>query len=312
MLTDEEKRTVIRTLLRYNKNIDDVICTCPFVGHYKRNVAAKSWEKSGIEGPLYVCHTTTDDYILIITNQSNHLDFNSILLPSYMYSTQPNYIFWKCKDNQTWGVWFYEDKNRESCWQDICRIMQRRGMTLNEEKSALNPPPEAPPSSSPSANPAVSNSDGGQAILTFLKKKPAENFVSANINSSSASSFQQQPQRQQPQQQPQQLQTALTQPQTQTKGTNITKQFSEYFNMNKPQQQTNGAPLPTASQPLVSSNMSVTPSENNDDGNDQNSKQQEASSRPFSSLVAEELMGMPEFQRLVDQAIGRVIARGGR
>lgn len=295
--------------------------------------------RSGIEGPLYICHTSDNDYLLIITNQSNHLDFTAPLLPTSMYSTQSNYIFWKCADNQTWAVWFFEDEKRLACWYKVTEIMTSLGMTLSPNGIALHPSAQPKPTQ---ASPAPNSSNGGAILLNILKKpKTAE----AEKSSVATPAEYVDPLMTTPAAQSNSLLATLhrkvpsTVPKDSNYGTNDTILGTSTYADNAKSTSKMSAPpavpifdsrnLTSTTTNQTISAHAVAPALNipttasvaaailgsgeasgPQAGSDSLSQQQQQSSSKTLSLterVAKELLLMPEFQKLVDVAVGRVL-----
>lgn len=102
-------RMNLAALQRVDPAICEIIDTASQVALYRFSSAASGWERTEIEGALFVfAWTRSPCHGLLVMNRLNTTNFLEPITQDFEFHVQPPFLLYK-KANNIFGVWFYEE-----------------------------------------------------------------------------------------------------------------------------------------------------------------------------------------------------------
>lgn len=116
-MMDENEAALLRISFASVKRIDpyvkEILATSSHVALYRFNTNAYEWEKTGVEGALFIYSRNGEPFHSILF--MNRLDPNNVIEPiikGFEYQLQTPFLLYKNTHNKIFGVWFF---NKEDC-----------------------------------------------------------------------------------------------------------------------------------------------------------------------------------------------------
>ena len=172
------KEANLRLLQRsMDRSISDILGSATHVVLYHFHQSSQSWEKSKVEGSLFLA-IRPSGYLLVILNRNSPDNYPIELSPGFQVQHSDPYLIFRHKlpdgEMSIRGIWFPNPDERIKM-NDL----------LNQVSNALKqqppkPPPAPVPAPAPSLPPTVATADATAALLSSLS-------IGVNSNTSSQS-----------------------------------------------------------------------------------------------------------------------------
>ncbi|XP_044754069.1 mRNA-decapping enzyme 1A [Coccinella septempunctata] len=116
-MMDENEAASLRISFASVKRIDpyvkEILATSSHVALYRFNTNTNEWEKTGVEGALFIYSRNGEPFHSILF--MNRLDPNNVIEPiinGFEYQLQTPFLLYKNSSSKIFGIWFF---NREDC-----------------------------------------------------------------------------------------------------------------------------------------------------------------------------------------------------
>lgn len=121
---DENEAALLRISFASVKRIDpyvkEILATSSHVALYRFNTITNEWEKTGVEGALFIYSRNGEPFHSILV--MNRLDPNNVIEPivkGFEYQLQTPFLLYKNSHSKIFGIWFFK---REDCTSVISLI----------------------------------------------------------------------------------------------------------------------------------------------------------------------------------------------
>jgi mRNA-decapping enzyme 1B len=114
---EARKQANLRLLQKSDPTISDLLGSATHVVLYNFSQQSQSWEKSNVEGSLFLTSTTSNGYILVILNRNAPENYKIQLTPDFQLQNSIPYLIFKQQQDANVvirGIWFPNDDERES------------------------------------------------------------------------------------------------------------------------------------------------------------------------------------------------------
>ncbi|XP_055637720.1 mRNA-decapping enzyme 1A-like [Toxorhynchites rutilus septentrionalis] len=111
MAEQSELRMNLVAIQRTDPYAKDIVNSSPHVAFYTFNTAENEWEKTDVEGALFIYSRTAEPYHSIFIN--NRLNRNSLVEPINSLielQSQPPFLLYRNERSRIRGIWFYKDQ----------------------------------------------------------------------------------------------------------------------------------------------------------------------------------------------------------
>jgi mRNA-decapping enzyme 1B len=111
------KQANLKLLQKSDPTISDILGSATHVVLYNFSQQSQSWEKSNVEGSLFLTSTTSNGYILVILNRNAPENYKIQLTPDFQLQNSIPYLIFKQQQDANVvirGIWFPNDDERES------------------------------------------------------------------------------------------------------------------------------------------------------------------------------------------------------
>jgi len=107
--TEAEIEINFSALKKHDESIQHIIDTASSVAHYKFNSSSGVWEKTDVEGSLFLYSRKTSPYVIIfIMNRLNKDNAKLTLSPEMGFKVQEPFLLCKASNSEIIGIWFYD------------------------------------------------------------------------------------------------------------------------------------------------------------------------------------------------------------
>jgi mRNA-decapping enzyme 1B len=113
---EARKQANLRLLQKSDPTISDLLGSAAHVVLYNFSQESQSWEKSNVEGSLFLTSTTSNGYILVILNRNAPENYKIQLTPDFQLQNSIPYLIFKQQQDANVvirGIWFPNDEERE-------------------------------------------------------------------------------------------------------------------------------------------------------------------------------------------------------
>lgn len=114
---EARKQANLRLLQKSDPTISDLLGSATHVVLYNFSQESQSWEKSNVEGSLFLTSTTSNGYVLVILNRNAPENYKIQLTPDFQLQNSIPYLIFKQQQDANVvirGIWFPNDAERES------------------------------------------------------------------------------------------------------------------------------------------------------------------------------------------------------
>eukprot|EP00111_Clytia_hemisphaerica_P008339 TCONS_00024354-protein len=106
---EEEKKINFSVLKKHDPNISKIIDTAKSVAHYQFNSSSNVWEKTEVEGSLFLYSRDISPIVIIfIMNRLSKENTRLPLTADMEIKVQQPFLLCKLKTNEIIGIWFYD------------------------------------------------------------------------------------------------------------------------------------------------------------------------------------------------------------
>lgn len=106
---DAEMQINFSALKKHDQDIKTIIDTASSVAHYKFNSTSGVWEKTEVEGSLFLYSRKTAPFVIIfIMNRLNKDNAKLTLTPDMEFKIQEPFLLCKASNSEIIGIWFYD------------------------------------------------------------------------------------------------------------------------------------------------------------------------------------------------------------
>lgn len=107
--SEAEMEINFSALKKHDESIQHIIDTASSVAHYRFNSTSGFWEKTDVEGSLFLYSRKTSPYVIIfIMNRLNKDNAKLTLSPEMEFKVQEPFILCKSSNSEIIGIWFYD------------------------------------------------------------------------------------------------------------------------------------------------------------------------------------------------------------
>ena len=190
-IVEAKKQANLRALQRMDASVADIIGTATHVVLYQFNTDGQKWEKSNIEGSLFITKLSPDSSrpalcSFAILNRTGVDNLNISITPTFQMQLKDPYLIFRDPNanNLVRGIWFHDGQERSVIGAMLERIVR---VTVERDQSRRAAGPV-----SPSKSQSTSNSYQIAPIDPKLSKasqqQSSESFTGTRIASTDASS----------------------------------------------------------------------------------------------------------------------------
>eukprot|EP00980_Cylindrotheca_fusiformis_P023159 scaffold10199_cov146-Cylindrotheca_fusiformis.AAC.16 len=149
--------------------ISDILGSATHVVLYKFSQSTQSWEKSNVEGSLFLA-VRPSGFLLVIVNRNSPDNYPIELTAKFQLQHQDPYLIFRQEENNETvirGIWF-PHANERVILNDLLNNVLERLRSAPPTPPAPPPAAAAPPPRAPSTSSSVSSFDQGAAFAALL------------------------------------------------------------------------------------------------------------------------------------------------